>query len=292
MVSKAKGLKGVIFMDYPAWIFLGGWQLGTPSGSGALDAVRKVRDTSELVSWWADVETGFSVHLAGPSQSSGDLHSSRENVLAFPRGWVVPSPGELSGCWDVCITLLGGHFHKGQSFGFVWPSWAQVGGDSIPLASTGQIAASLTKALCCSWACSTFLLGDTSGTSFLLFKFIVSVLSWLSAPHNFACCSSSDVRKNFLLISVGTGLDQCWPLLRGLCRELSLDSIAGEPRLLITTSFVLCWIPLTQPYNILHFLLLRQRRSPIFLLDSGCLRAVNEDLPATTSLPWWNASLA
>lgn len=50
MVNKAKGLKGVIFMDYPALIFLGGWQLGIPSRSGALDTVGKVRDTSELVS--------------------------------------------------------------------------------------------------------------------------------------------------------------------------------------------------------------------------------------------------
>lgn len=146
----------------------------------------------------------------------------------------------LLGC--VHHPLLNGHFHDGWSFGFVWPSWAQVGGESISQASTGQIAASLTKALCCSWACFTFLLGDISGTPFLVFKFIVSALSWLCAPSSSACCSSSDVRKGFLLPSVGTGLDQRWPLLRGPCRELSLDSIAGEPRLLTTTSFVLCQI--------------------------------------------------
>lgn len=86
--------------------------------------------------------------------------------------------------------------------------WAQVGGETISHASTGQIAAFLTKALCDSWACFTFLLGDTSGTSFLVFKFIVSALAWFCALSSSACCSSSDVRKSFLLTSVGTGLDQ------------------------------------------------------------------------------------
>lgn len=74
---------------------------------------------------------------------------------------------------------------------------AQVGGKSISQVSTGQIAASLTKALCHSWACFTFLLGDTSGISFLVFKFIVSALTWLCALRNSACCASSDVRKRF-----------------------------------------------------------------------------------------------
>lgn len=86
--------------------------------------------------------------------------------------------------------------------------WAQVGGETISHASTGQVAASLTKALCDSWACFTFLLGDTSGISFLVFKFIVSALAWLCALSNSACCSSSDVRKSFLLTLVGTGLDR------------------------------------------------------------------------------------
>lgn len=99
--------------------------------------------------------------------------------------------------WDVCITLCLMAPSTMGSFGFVWPSWAQVGGDSISLPSTGQTAASLTKALCCPWTCFTFLLGDTSGTSFLVFKFIVSALPWLCAPNNSACCSPSDVRKRF-----------------------------------------------------------------------------------------------
>lgn len=76
---------------------------------------------------------------------------------------------------------------------------AQVGGESISQASTGQTAASLTKALCHSWASFTFLLGDTSGISFLVFKFIVSALAWLCALGNSACCSSSDVRKRFFI---------------------------------------------------------------------------------------------
>lgn len=46
-----------------------------------------------------------------------------------------------------------------------------MGGESISQASTGQIAASITKALCHSWACFIFLLGDTSGISFLVFMF-------------------------------------------------------------------------------------------------------------------------
>lgn len=87
--------------------------------------------------------------------------------------------------------------------------WAQVGGESISQASTGQIAPSLIKALCRSWACFTFRLGDTSGISFLVFKFIVSALAWLGALGNSASCSHSDARKSFLLTSVGTGLDQC-----------------------------------------------------------------------------------
>lgn len=85
---------------------------------------------------------------------------------------------------------------------------AQVGGESISLASTAQIAASLTKALCRFRTCFTFLLGDAFGISFMTFKYIVSALAWLCALGNCAHCSCSDVRKSFLFISVGTGLDQ------------------------------------------------------------------------------------
>lgn len=47
---------------------------------------------------------------------------------------------------------------------------AQVGGVNISQASTGQIAASLTKALCHFCTCCTFLLGDASGFSSLFFE--------------------------------------------------------------------------------------------------------------------------
>lgn len=85
---------------------------------------------------------------------------------------------------------------------------AQVGGENVSQASTAQIAASLTKALCHFRTCFTFLLGDASGISFLVFKYIVSALAWLCALVNSTRCSSSDVRKSFLFTSVGTGLDQ------------------------------------------------------------------------------------
>lgn len=290
MVNKAKGLKGVIFMDYPALIFLGGWQLGILSRSGALDTVGKVRDTSELVSWCGDrllcasdrtkPELWGSVFQQGkcaciPTRVSCAISRRAEWLLGcvhHPAWWPLPQRTVI---W-LCVTILGSSGWRQHLFGFHWENCCFF--NKGPLLFLGMFYIS-------SWRYIRHLLPGFQ-------VYCLSVVLAFCPPVTLLVALPVMSGWDFLLTSVGTGLDQCWPLLRGLCRELSLDSIAGEPRLLITTSFVLCWIPLTQPYNILHFLLLRRCRCPIFLLDSGSLRAVNEDLPATTLLPWWNASLA
>lgn len=38
---------------------------------GTLDVIRKIK--GHVRSWWVDAETGFAVHLAGPSQICGEL---------------------------------------------------------------------------------------------------------------------------------------------------------------------------------------------------------------------------
>lgn len=90
MVNRAKGLRGTVFMDCSALIFLGWWQLGINLDHLMLSG--RWGTHQELVSWCGDRLS------CAAGRTCRDLYVSRENVLAFPWGWVVPSPGEQSGC--------------------------------------------------------------------------------------------------------------------------------------------------------------------------------------------------
>lgn len=175
-------------------------------------------------SWWVGTEAGFHLYLAEWSQICGDLKAGK---LAFPYTGMSCSSFRrmewLLGCvhhpplwwlfpwWTVICLSMRIPRHK-------WVVWISL---RLPL---GKLHFNKVHFVIFVHVLH-FLLEMHQGFPFCFSKYIVSTLAWLCTLGSSA---TSDVRKSFLFASMGTGLDQSWPFLRGPSRGFSLHSIVGS----------------------------------------------------------------